>query len=631
MNIPNQQSNSPDVTLSDSSNLNTISTTSFVTSINDHSSILPRLLYNNRRKARIPTPNRPTIVSRSIDQTHNNDELPTHKTVASIEVNPSIFNNKPINYQEQNIINNNTDNQPETEKVDDEPYFDSFILEHFVPFSGQQGVIQWLDETENNFNKLKISRNLRFEAISLLVEGVAKRWYLKNRKEIQSFDDFYELLLLHFDKHISSSSQIKHHPIVIHHNTNQQTSVPQPSSTDIQGTSINIPNATVLTRQSPIFFSTVLTDIGATNDNGEIPANKSVQSTIHSSYSILDQTTNDLRKAIVADLIKNPKTFKGGRDDVDKWIEEIEHLLEVAHIPDTCRLDIISYSLRGDALQWYKNNKTLFTSWTTFICELKRAFKSSFHEELAFKKLEAYTQGENQSIRNFFNEVLKLCKEADSTMSESTKLKTLQNKAKPTIQFEVRKKKPTTTAEFLEYARDIEELFQLSNTTIDNTANHIPSTPEQRQESPLMAVPSSSTKYSSQSSPTRFTPGYSRNYNHYNTFASRYNPNTSRPSMPTSSFSHFRQPTQSQSRFVPQRFQSNKYNPTFNSINNNRTGNQRHQPNSSNIDRRNQSAANAIFSSDPTSNADPEPEILASIVCTYCNESGHEETTCPHF
>ncbi|CAF4389108.1 unnamed protein product, partial [Rotaria magnacalcarata] len=77
-------------------------------------------------------------------------------------------------------------------------------------------------------------------------------------------------------------------------------------------------------------------------------------------------------------------------------------------------------SLRDDAREWFRNNRSSFSSWNIFVDELKRAFTSSFIGELAFKKLESYSQGTNQSIRNYFNKVLKLCKEADDTMSEST-------------------------------------------------------------------------------------------------------------------------------------------------------------------------------------------------------------------
>ncbi|CAF4336234.1 unnamed protein product, partial [Rotaria magnacalcarata] len=61
----------------------------------------------------------------------------------------------------------------------------------------------------------------------------------------------------------------------------------------------------------------------------------------NSSSSLFDQTLNDLRKAIVENLIKNPKVFKG-----------------VAHIPDPIRLDLISYSLRDDAREWFRNNRS---------------------------------------------------------------------------------------------------------------------------------------------------------------------------------------------------------------------------------------------------------------------------------
>ena len=156
----------------------------------------------------------------------------------------------------------------------------------------------------------------------------------------------------------------------------------------------------------------------------------------------------------------------------------------MAHIPDTNRLNLISYSLRGVAFQWYKNNKNSLTTWPVFVHGLKKAFTSSYHEELAFKKLESYTQEESQSIRNFCNEVLKLCTEADPAMSESSKLKHLLSKAKSTIQFEVCRKRSTTTKEFLEYAKEIDELYQLLNIntrSADDSNSNIPTFPYRQQ------------------------------------------------------------------------------------------------------------------------------------------------------
>jgi len=93
-------------------------------------------------------------------------------------------------------------------------------------------------------------------------------------------------------------------------------------------------------------------DRGATKTVGVIPAEKSTTMLSNCSTHILDQTTNELRRAIVRDLVSNPIYFRGAKDDVQKWMEDTEHLLDIAHIPESSRLDLISYSLKGDASQW---------------------------------------------------------------------------------------------------------------------------------------------------------------------------------------------------------------------------------------------------------------------------------------
>ena len=56
-------------------------------------------------------------------------------------------------------------------------------------------------------------------------------------------------------------------------------------------------------------------------------------------------------------------------------------------------------------------------------------------------------------------------------MSKTAKLRCLLSKTKPSIQFEVRRKKPTTTKEFLEHAKEFEDLYQLANIDTNDT-NH---------------------------------------------------------------------------------------------------------------------------------------------------------------
>ncbi|CAF4808964.1 unnamed protein product, partial [Rotaria sp. Silwood2] len=118
----------------------------------------------------------------STSQTNNNYD---NKDLLPIEKNKNLINKEVIN-------NGNS--------------FDSFIIQNFTPFSGEQDVNLWLHDTEKKFNRLVIPRKLRFMAIPLLIEGDAKIIYILNRRNIQSFEDFHELLLVHFDKNVVQST-----------------------------------------------------------------------------------------------------------------------------------------------------------------------------------------------------------------------------------------------------------------------------------------------------------------------------------------------------------------------------------------------------------------------------------------
>ncbi len=199
MDNKNQESLQPMSSLLNSLNLHT---SSILTSTKNLGPPWINSLNVNRRKAIIPTPNRPTITSQSIAMNNNDDEL-TFEQKHVVTRSQSRFGNKQVE------IMDSIDDLSQPEQIEDEQRFDSFIMEHFIPFSGKQNGIHWLDETEKKFTQLQISRKLRFEAVSLLVEGNANCIYIKNRKEIQSFDDFYEFLLTHFDPNDSSLSQSK--------------------------------------------------------------------------------------------------------------------------------------------------------------------------------------------------------------------------------------------------------------------------------------------------------------------------------------------------------------------------------------------------------------------------------------
>lgn len=210
--------------------------------------------------------------------------------------------------------------------------------------------------------------------------------YIRNRRSITSFDDFYEFLLRNFDASSSVSNFWK--PIEVDQKNEFQKSIAcsNKSTTDQKSNVTSLIDSNRIAQLCTCCSNnTFIND--ATKVCGDVLVTKPSESVSTNDTWSLDSVIPDSRQAIVTDFIKHPKISRDNKDDVIKWLGKIEHIMQIAHVPDSNRLDLIAYSLRGDALQWFRNNKSTLISWNSFIQEFKKAFKSSFCEELAFKTL----------------------------------------------------------------------------------------------------------------------------------------------------------------------------------------------------------------------------------------------------
>ncbi|CAF4927498.1 unnamed protein product [Rotaria sp. Silwood1] len=560
---------------------------------------------------------------------------------------------KPIDAAKgSDFESNNGDNENELD-------FDSFILNNFNPYSGSENVVDWLVNTDKKFNLHKIPRKLRYIAIPLLIEGDAKIKYILNRNNIKSFDDFLEFLLTTYDVPEHNTRHFQSNPSSYPSNQNNFTHNSIIHKTisfeDQQKTTMNDFDLTDNLPPHPILRSTAIVDMGATRLTGDETENRSTvapSSNISRHSSSLDQTTYVIHKAIIDNLIKNPKTFQGGKEDVKQWLEDIEQLFDTAQIPDSHKLDLIPYSLRGEARRWYKNTKATLTSWPVFVKELKEAFLSPFHEELAFKKLESYTQGINQPVRSFYNEVLKLCAETDPEMSESMKLRHLLKKTKPTLQYEIRKKKPTTTKQFLEYAKESEELLQLANinTELDtydrnnsNTTNQIASTitsPQPNASNPRIdstpfPIYDRKTNYNNYYNSNKFNNNRSNDYNFHSSQpfnSSRSSNSFNSPFRRNNSSYLSRQPVKSNQPFYSDiQRTNNNFRPV--SSNNQYKSSYPHNSNTNNLNQANNQRhqVNNIIENHIAPSPQPTPLLSNSDMCTQCLETGHQASACSRF
>ena len=131
------------------------------------------------------------------------------------------------------------------------------------------------------------------------MEGDAKRKYIKKRKEIRSFDDFYEFLLSEFELSVNLSSQKESREVVTNNPfepiASSRITVTNDSNQSVSNNNNN--NTFNSSGGTPAFSSTAPVNLGDTKMLGKKPVMKSTVGPSGDSV-ISDQ-------AIVDNLIKN--------------------------------------------------------------------------------------------------------------------------------------------------------------------------------------------------------------------------------------------------------------------------------------------------------------------------------------
>ena len=157
----------------------------------------------NRRLSIIPSAHFPPNYSHPEKNTRfHNSNSSTNQVIDEVE--------EPIVEQTKISIKTDTNESVKSKSnpdEDDEELFDQLILNNFLPFSGIENVVIWLQQTEKKFNRFKFSRKQRFLAIPLLLTGITRLKYIKARDQIQSFDDFYAYLIMNYEKSVGFTDE----------------------------------------------------------------------------------------------------------------------------------------------------------------------------------------------------------------------------------------------------------------------------------------------------------------------------------------------------------------------------------------------------------------------------------------
>jgi len=132
-------------------------------------------------------------------------------------------------------------------------------------------------------------------------------------------------------------------------------------------------------------------------------------------------------------------------------------------LTDLDKLNLIHICLKNEALYWHRQNKQKFVTWSIFVDEITKSFQSHMKQDEIFQKLKQYHQTPHQSVTQYYMEMIKLMKQADPDMNETTKIHYLINGLRPSLSIETRRKYPKNSEEFLTNAKVAEELTALNH------------------------------------------------------------------------------------------------------------------------------------------------------------------------
>ncbi|CAF0784666.1 unnamed protein product [Adineta ricciae] len=287
-------------------------------------------------------------------------------------------------------------------------------LQAFQKFTGTGDAEQWLTGLLEKFELLKVEMAERIKWVGNVLTGEAIIWYIQHEEQMPTFLSFMRLFLQRFQANKDDDK------ITLHNHVLQQQ----------QGQMLN-------DKQDGIFGS--------------------------------------LRNQLLLGHIEKLPKFTGrSKQNVSKWLREVNQTMHLLKLSDTEKLFYIPSCLESDAKDWFFDNHHAISSWSSFVRKLLDTFESSSKADIAFNRLRQYQQGLNQDVRQYYFEIMKLCKEANPKMDEASKLQYLKDGLKSSLRFDIRLKNPTTTEAFLEYAQKIEELKSLDDEEASETPSQKP-------------------------------------------------------------------------------------------------------------------------------------------------------------
>ncbi|CAF1169029.1 unnamed protein product [Adineta steineri] len=200
------------------------------------------------------------------------------------------------------------------------------------------------------------------------------------------------------------------------------------------------------------------------------------------SDTLVQRTTNDnmiqlnprkydnfIEQQLIKDKITNIRKFSGNKyDDVDEWLQNIDHDFSSTLVSEEVKLKIILRSLTNDAKNWFEQNKHRLSTWVIFKKEIQHRFQSSLHKDERFIRLRERKQQTKETGQQFIDAMEKLCFQVNSSMKEEEKMLHIKAGLKPSLKEKVLDKQPQSMDQLRNTIKMVEDIETMLNNGNNN-------------------------------------------------------------------------------------------------------------------------------------------------------------------
>ena len=173
------------------------------------------------------------------------------------------------------------------------------------------------------------------------------------------------------------------------------------------------------------------------------------------------EMTSPAATHVIVDQPRTPEPFHGDTyEDAEDWLEGFERVADCNGWAEDRKLRRVYFALQDSARTWFENHEGAFRSWDDFRRELLATFPSTDRRERAEAALQARSQRNNESVAMYVEDMSRLFRRADPSMSEDKKLRHLMRGVKQELFAGLVRSPPRTVAEFRCEATTMEKTLQ---------------------------------------------------------------------------------------------------------------------------------------------------------------------------